>query len=527
MPPWAAAQLEDAAEGENSWSLKDFTIVDELFRSGTGGVFKAVRKRDKGTTVVLKQKRCRNLYKRREAMNEVTLLTRLKHPNIVECFGSFWDSVRGSLYVVLEYARGGDLHSLIQSRHSLFPEPWIWLGMGQICAGLLHCHQNGVVHRDIKPLNILVCGDDSTTDPKLKLADLGVSRQVGAHTTHLHTMYGTPLYASPEVCEGRPYNEKTDVWSLGVVLYEMAALKPPFLGATIFLLFKAIQKATYDALPDAYSERVKDLLASLLASHPDRRPPMAQIVSDYFTEEPSTTTENPVEDDTEHQELSLDATTRTYDDDSLESRLKKKRSQLKNLKAAAKILGVDENAAPIQKVEAELEQLVQRVRNDASLHDTIKNAETPPPPEKKAPPKKKREDELPYFDLGRNAKMRAVQARELLLQRKQESQRSSQHRISKDASSPRRTTQQHEKAASTPQAVSRETPRVPSSETRPRTSGCGRRPRTAYPSTRPAGHSSSWTMPPPAGKSTGVSRPKSSRATLAQLRTRQAAPERP
>ena len=132
MPPWAAAHLADAPDEE--WSLKDFTIVDELFRSGSGGVFKAVlrKKRDKASTFVLKQKRCRDLFKRREAMNEVTLLTRLKHPHIVECFGSFWDNVRGSLYVVLEYATGGDLHSLIQTRQNYFPEQWVWLGMRQI-----------------------------------------------------------------------------------------------------------------------------------------------------------------------------------------------------------------------------------------------------------------------------------------------------------------------------------------------------------------------------------------------------------
>jgi NIMA (never in mitosis gene a)-related kinase len=77
---------------------------------------------------------------------------------------------------------------------------------------------------DIKSLNILLSRDRAVA----KVADLGVSRQVSNATAFLTTFYGTPLYASPELCRGSPYDEKTDLWSLGVVLYEMATLQPPF-----------------------------------------------------------------------------------------------------------------------------------------------------------------------------------------------------------------------------------------------------------------------------------------------------------
>ena len=77
----------------------------------------------------------------------------------------------------------------------------------QLCQGLNHLHSNGVIHRDLKSLNIMVCKNG-----QLKIGDLGVSRQVGQETMMLQTFYGTPLYASPELCENNPYNEKTDIW---------------------------------------------------------------------------------------------------------------------------------------------------------------------------------------------------------------------------------------------------------------------------------------------------------------------------
>lgn len=277
-------------------SADDFHIMDELFRSINGAVYKARRKLDR-RIVVLKERRCAELGRRRDIMNEVKLLERLRHPNIIECLGSFWDSLRGALYVVLEYAAGGDLHALLQSRRVdstpfYLPEDWIWLSLQQVCAGLLHLHERAIIHRDIKPLNILVSATDhlsrSTevpmrlpTDPKLKLADFGVSRQISEMTTHLHTMYGTPLYASPELCEGRPYNEKTDIWSLGVVLYEMAALRPPFGGCNIFELAAAIRQGSFAPLPNCYSVALSRLLSACLNTQAESRPAVATVF-DWF-----------------------------------------------------------------------------------------------------------------------------------------------------------------------------------------------------------------------------------------------------
>lgn len=97
---------------------------------------------------------------------------------------------------------------------SYFDESEIWALFFQICLGINELHSKGIVHRDIKSLNVMLNSNRTIA----KIADLGVSRQVSNQTMFLTTFYGTPLYASPELCNGSPYTEKTDVWSLGVVL---------------------------------------------------------------------------------------------------------------------------------------------------------------------------------------------------------------------------------------------------------------------------------------------------------------------
>ena len=143
-------------------------------------------------------------------------------------------------------------------------------------------HSNGVIHRDIKSLNIMM-----NSNGMLKIGDLGVSRQVGQDTMMLQTFYGTPLYASPELCENKPYCEKTDIWSLGVVLYEIACLQPPFSGPNLIALANAIKDARYPPITTepGYSESLVRMVAMLLQRKQEKRPSIKQILS-WFKEPP-------------------------------------------------------------------------------------------------------------------------------------------------------------------------------------------------------------------------------------------------
>jgi NIMA (never in mitosis gene a)-related kinase len=280
-------------------TLTDFHILEELFRSAAGAVFKVRRKKNR-QLCVLKERKFAELGRKRDILNEVDLLERLDHPNVIKCYGHFWDHSTGALYMVLEYADSGDLYTHVLQRRTTkeyFPEATIWSMFYQLCQGLNHMHSNGVIHRDIKSLNIMMCSNG-----QLKIGDLGVSRQVGQETMMLQTFYGTPLYASPELCENRPYNEKTDIWSLGVVLYErerernarvrggaaggvlpipfipapanllrsrryeIACLTPPFGGPNLIALANAIKDARYPSIPESsgFSESLRRMVAMLL-----------------------------------------------------------------------------------------------------------------------------------------------------------------------------------------------------------------------------------------------------------------------
>ncbi|GMI02738.1 hypothetical protein TrLO_g5665 [Triparma laevis f. longispina] len=263
--------------------LSDFHVLEELFRSAAGAVFKVRRKKNR-LLCVLKERKFAELGRKRDIMNEVALLERLDHPNVIKCYGHFWDHSNGALYMVLEYADSGDLYSHVLKRRTqkqYYPESTLWMMFYQLCLGLNHLHSNGVIHRDIKSLNIMMCKDGM-----VKIGDLGVSRQVGQETMMLQTFYGTPLYASPELCENKPYNEKTDIWSLGVVLYEIACLTPPFSGHNLIALAENIRSARYPAMPKGlYSESLTRMVAMLLQRNHTKRPSIKQILS-WFKEPP-------------------------------------------------------------------------------------------------------------------------------------------------------------------------------------------------------------------------------------------------
>lgn len=278
-------------------SLKDFVIIDELFRSGTGAVYKVRRRSDK-RILVLKERRFAELGKRAPADHEANLLRSIgRHPHLIGCHGHFWERAR--LYVVLDYAAGGDLASLLKrrtlgDRAYFLPEAWVWTAFEQICRGLLILHERGVVHRDIKALNILVAPASRAVfeekgvpkglpplpqDPQLRVADLGVSRQCSDNTLFLRTMFGTPLYASPEICDGTPYNEKTDVWSLGVVLYELCCLQPPFTANNLLALAICIKKGVYEPIGDHYSPLLKSVVQSCLNLDGQGRPSVRRLMT--------------------------------------------------------------------------------------------------------------------------------------------------------------------------------------------------------------------------------------------------------
>jgi len=257
-------------------SLKDFSDIKELYRSGAGAVYKARFNYDE-KTYVLKERVLSELGKRKNITNEVQLLSQLNHPNVIRCEGWFWDHKKGALVIVLEYCENGDLFKLIskrKARSKYFDEPYIWHIFHQICLAVTHLHESGIIHRDLKALNVMLTRGNTVP----KLADLGVSRQVSEDTMMLKTFYGTPLYLSPELVDNSNYNEKTDIWSLGVLLYEFAALRCPFRSKTLLGLAKTIKRGIYEPLPDHFSSAMGRCVQWLLNTDYMKRPNIKQIL---------------------------------------------------------------------------------------------------------------------------------------------------------------------------------------------------------------------------------------------------------
>lgn len=168
---------------------------------------------------------------KQQLINEVNILRELKHENIVRCYDKFVDKKNTSIFLVMEYCKGGDLSKLIQScrspneKGSFIAEDFIWRIFTQVVLALYECHRRKnkqiILHRDLKPSNIFLDEKQNA-----KLGDFGFAKALQSDaegiSVYAKTYLGSPYYMSPEQCNGQEYNEKSDIWSLGIILYEMA-----------------------------------------------------------------------------------------------------------------------------------------------------------------------------------------------------------------------------------------------------------------------------------------------------------------
>lgn len=150
-------------------------------------------------------------------------------------------------------------------------EELIWTYAIQALEGLTHLHSLGILHRDLKPANIMLCLDGT-----IKLGDLNVSKL--AKFSLVKTQIGTPYYMSPEIWNNKPYGDRSDMWALGCVIYELAALKPPFQGRNIDELSRKVQAGYFPRVPAHYSKDLEELISSLLRKNARQRPSASALL---------------------------------------------------------------------------------------------------------------------------------------------------------------------------------------------------------------------------------------------------------
>ena len=269
--------------------MNDFQIISKLGEGAYSTVYKVRRFQD-NNIYALKKVKLLNLSEKEKqnALNEVRILASVKSQFVISYKEAFFDEKDSTLCIIMEYADNGDLYQkIVEHKKSakFFEEIDIWKIFIQLVKGLKALHELNILHRDLKSANVFLC-----TDGSAKLGDLNVSKV--ARKGLGYTQTGTPYYASPEVWKDQPYDNKSDIWSLGCVLYEMITLRPPFRAENMEGLYAKVIKGHVNRIPERFSQDLFTVVKILLQVSPEKRPSCEQILKssiireriDYFKE---------------------------------------------------------------------------------------------------------------------------------------------------------------------------------------------------------------------------------------------------
>ena len=260
----------------------NYKVLQQLGEGSFGKAFLCEKDSD-GSLCVIKQILIEgmNEKEKEDVLNESNILAKLDHPNIIKFYDVFESKKpKHMINIVTEYADGGDLSEKIKERKNKngnFTESEILDYFTQICLAIRHIHEKKIIHRDLKSGNIFLMKNGF-----VKLGDFGIAKNFQRTIDKAKTMVGTPYYLSPEIIESKPYDSKSDIWSLGVLLYEMMTFKMPFNANSLASLIIKITRGNYIPPPVIYTKDLRELVSKCLTLDPKNRPTIKEILGMPF-----------------------------------------------------------------------------------------------------------------------------------------------------------------------------------------------------------------------------------------------------
>eukprot|EP00759_Apiculatamorpha_spiralis_P053217 PhF_6_TR6129/c1_g1_i2/m.9084/K08857/NEK1_4_5; NIMA (never in mitosis gene a)-related kinase 1/4/5 len=257
--------------------LKNYEVIRGVGKGAFGKVA-VVRNLQDGLKYILKELPLEDKSPKEiaDAHKELQILGSLNHPNIIRLIEH--QETESSLYLIMEYAEGGDLERVINhyaKSKQMFSNDTIMRWIVHILLGLRYVHSQHILHRDLKTANVFI-----TKDGIAKLGDFGFSKQLSSSVEQAKTMCGTPYYLAPEKFKGQTYNLKSDVWSVGVILYELIAFRKPWAARTLPELRHKVLNETIESLESVCtSPDLLNLVQAMLTKTPSARPSVATILN--------------------------------------------------------------------------------------------------------------------------------------------------------------------------------------------------------------------------------------------------------
>tara|TARA_B100000963_G_scaffold361963_1_gene401368 strand:- start:6207 stop:7397 length:1191 start_codon:yes stop_codon:yes gene_type:complete len=262
---------------------KNYSIISLIGKGSFGSVY-LVKSNNTSKTFACKKIKIsiRRAYDKKSILNELKLLACHKSEYIIKLEDAYISN--NHIHLVTEYAERGDLSKLVKrcrSRNRYLIEDTVKKYLFEICLGIQYLHKNNIIHRDIKTANIFL-----TKDNNIKLGDVGIVKILKTANNYAYTNIGTPYYMSPELYKNFKYTSKTDIWSIGVVLYELMTFKLPYNSNNLAGLKYKISHQNWfmeNKYKNRYSKELYFLLTKLLEPSTYLRYSIDQVLeSDYL-----------------------------------------------------------------------------------------------------------------------------------------------------------------------------------------------------------------------------------------------------